>query len=520
MFMVNNTDIIICVHNGLSLVKECLEAAAANSGNCRLIIVDDNSHKATKDYLISFSLRHQCTLIENLDTLGYEKSAQKGIAASFSQSIILLDSQTVVRAGWLKDLFAYADFDHTIFFGFERSCFKVKEEMFKEIDLFKGKINSAVMGLLDKSILFLLPTLGGSGGAHTVVQEIIALREYGLNVKAATFKSYSESFLFHHPKANDFLFTFGQENDEELQRISGGFGIVIATNYKSVRYLKKIVDNRPEVIPMYYIQDHEPWFFPQGDLRRVEAEQSYTLIPDIACFAYSGWLCKIVKELYGIEAAKIEPCLDRTIFNRYSEANINIRGPVRITAMVRPATSVRSPKETLRILKIIKRKYKDKVDIRTFGCSDEELDRLDESRGFRFINLGGLKRPQVAEVLKGSDIFIDASEYQAFGFTGLEAMASGSAAVLPKDCGTGEYAKDRKNSLLVDTRDINQVVSAVETLICDRGLLARIKEEGVKTARFYSLNKAIRSRIMLFNSILTKDKFIEENSGERIKQAC
>ena len=57
MFMVNNTDIIICVHNGLSLVKECLEAAAANSGNCRLIIVDDNSHKATKDYLISFSLR-------------------------------------------------------------------------------------------------------------------------------------------------------------------------------------------------------------------------------------------------------------------------------------------------------------------------------------------------------------------------------------------------------------------------------------------------------------------------------
>jgi glycosyltransferase involved in cell wall biosynthesis len=51
-----------------------------------------------------------------------------------------------------------------------------------------------------------------------------------------------------------------------------------------------------------------------------------------------------------------------------------------------------------------------------------------------------LSRSEVAALLRNSDIFLDLSDFQAFGRTAIEAMASGCIPVVPNKGGTDEFA--------------------------------------------------------------------------------
>ena len=72
-----------------------------------------------------------------------------------------------------------------------------------------------------------------------------------------------------------------------------------------------------------------------------------------------------------------------------------------------------------------RREFGDQVEIVTFGCTQEELERLTERPGLRDAP------PRPAEPRRGrraparADVFLDLSIYQAFGRTALEAMACG-----------------------------------------------------------------------------------------------
>ncbi len=372
-------------------------------------------------------------------------------------------------------------------------------EFSKIIDNIHDLMSSVDLKVLkDKSILFLMPSSGGSGGANCVVDEMLGLRRCGINAKVAVPEIYLNRFLAYYPQAGGCLCAYTEEGNELLDMASS-VDIAIAVNHSSVRDLKRMVDHAQKIIPMYYIQDHEVWFYPKHDLKRTtEAAKSYTLVPAMVSFAKTNWLCDLIHAWYGIYVRKITPGLDKNIFNPYPHRSLKAKGPVRISAMVRPQSLIRAPRETMEILKVIKNTYKNRVDIRVFGCTDEELDMMDESRGFHFVNEGELTRPEIGQLLSGCDIFIDASLYQAFGCTGLEAMAVGCAPILPANCGTSEYALDRQNCLLVNTENERDVISAIALLIEDKDLLLHIKDNGIKTGRSYSLRKAVWSQILLF----------------------
>ena len=120
--------------------------------------------------------------------------------------------------------------------------------------------------------------------------------------------------------------------------------------------------------------------------------------------------------------------------------------------MVRPKTPRRAPARTIRIMDILAEQYGEGVSIQIFGASNEEIAvaGLDLSRSV--INRGILRRTDVPSLLRNADLFLDLSDFQAFGRTGLEAMASGSVPVLPIMGGSDEYAIHGYNSYVVDTR--------------------------------------------------------------------
>ena len=208
---------------------------------------------------------------------------------------------------------------------------------------------------------------------------------------------------------------------------------------------------------------------------------------------------------------RVAPSLDREVF--FCRERLD-RPIVRITAMVRVSTPRRAPHRTVRVLKRIKETYAKRVEIQVFGSSDAELHEAGiELAASRVINLGKLTRLQVAELLRNSDIFVDLSDYQAFGRTGLEAMACGAVPILPIKGGAGEYAASDRNSLLVDTLDEEACEASIQSLVDNDALLATLQRQGLLTASNYSIENTAYSELILFLSLLSHRGF----NGSAIK---
>src|SRR5262249_36598450 len=155
------------------------------------------------------------------------------------------------------------------------------------------------------------------------------------------------------------------------------------------------------------------------------ALKSYRMIPDAVLFAKTQWLCDTVKRKHRVKVHKVCPSLDAEVYFPQAEARPPAAA-VRIISMVGPSTPYRGHARTLRVLQSIQQEFGAKVQIELFGCADDEL-KSSFNGSLVFQNHGVLTRERIAHQFRTSDIFVDFSDWQAFGRTGLEAMACGCA---------------------------------------------------------------------------------------------
>ena len=282
---------------------------------------------------------------------------------------------------------------------------------------------------------------------------------------------------------------------------------MVATEYPSVDLLARLAAERPEVVCAYYVQDYEPLFAAPESSRADRALLSYRSLPDLLLFAKTHWLRNLVGAVHGVSVAKVAPSLDRELF--HAGGRSERAGELRIAAMLRPRTPRRRPAATLRALTLIARELGDSVRIATFGCDDAafaELAQAHEGAVAGLTHLGLLSRMQVSALLRRSDIFIDASAYQAFGRTGLEAMACGAVPLLPQLGGVHEYAVQDENAVILDQDSPEQISAAVCALAGSPAQLARMSDAGVRDARRFSIQRAARSQLSLFAQALAHER--------------
>jgi glycosyltransferase involved in cell wall biosynthesis len=349
------------------------------------------------------------------------------------------------------------------------------------------------------SLLFLLPVSGGSGGAHSIVQESLALYRCGFQVKIAVNQCNYNKFLINYsdiPEINQIL--VGYQTLSELKNIASSFIVVCATVYNSVNILEKIIQNDNSILPAYYIQDYEILFSHKDSPKWLEAWSSYSRIPHAILFAKTHWLCEVISKNHNVIVHKVEPSIDHDVY--FPDLNIQ-NDLIEISAMLRFSTPRRAANRTLSIIHELEIIFKDKISFTLFGSNPSEI----ETSGFPIPNnviiLNRLTRPEVAQVLRKSDIFLDLSDYQAFGRTGLEAMACACIPVLPKRGGTNEYAISEVNSLIVETTSKEECINKISELIYkDRRKLYEMKINAIVTSSSYTKKKAALS---ILNLLLT-----------------
>ena len=99
-------DVVVAVHGGMAHTIACLDSVLASlSRPSRLIVIDDASPETELlASLDTLARRRRITLIRNTRNLGFAASANIGVRAAAGRDVVLLNSDTLVGAGWLEEL--------------------------------------------------------------------------------------------------------------------------------------------------------------------------------------------------------------------------------------------------------------------------------------------------------------------------------------------------------------------------------------------------------------------------------
>ncbi|MBM3668074.1 MAG: glycosyltransferase, partial [Actinobacteria bacterium] len=350
------------------------------------------------------------------------------------------------------------------------------------------------------AVAFVLPGMsaGGGGGTHSVYQEARALQAMGVEARVLLAAKDMERAAVAYDDAEAVFAGYSGEN--ELAERTRFADVIVATHHRTAQAVAAIRRQRDDFLPAYYVQDYEPFFAPEGSDGSDEALLSYGTIPGQLVFAKTDWLASVLAIRHGIQVAKVEPSVDTGVYHRRGRSDRGSGEPLRVAAMIRPRTPRRQPLATLRLLERAREELAGEVEAVSFGCAEDELSALAGGPPRGIEHRGLLRREQVAELLRESDVFVDLSIYQAFGRTGLEAMACGCTAILPAVGGAGEYAEDGVNALLAETGDPEGCFAALRSLAEDRDRVARMQAEAGATASRYSSLRAALSEYVLFEA--------------------
>lgn len=108
----------------------------------------------------------------------------------------------------------------------------------------------------------------------------------------------------------------------------------------------------------------------------------------------------------------------------------------------------------------------------------------------------------VADHLAAFDIFVFPSIQEAVGSTLLDAMHAGLPIVASRTGGIPEVIADGRNGILVEPRDVEGFAEAIEQLIDDDALRARIEAANVADAAKYTANAMAEAYVDIYRGIV------------------
>ena len=308
-------------------------------------------------------------------------------------------------------------------------------------------------------VAVLLPVADEGGGGHVVLQEFDSLAKLGVDCRIVNLEvnraAFERSFPRHPARSMVWLGNEQEVRDYVWRRELPFDAVVMTASYGVPWIMPKPDDSRAKAI--YYIQDFEPWFYPEGSVERDQASQSYLAHPELTLVTKTRWTRDlIVGACRGAVVQLIGPSVDTGRFApRPLRQPMASAAELHVAAMIRPSTPRRAPARTLEVLGALQRADA-RLQIHTFGCEEYELASIPAARRLsaaRHVHHGRLHHDAVSELLARMHLFIDLSDFQAMGLTALEAMACGVAVFAPMVGGAVDFIKDGDNAFLLDSLD-------------------------------------------------------------------
>ena len=337
-------------------------------------------------------------------------------------------------------------------------------------------------------VTYLLPRLVIAGGVLSVIQLVNQLILLGVEARIVA--------LFEDPAIYDWTPLYTRplifRNERELLRNFPDSDLVVATLWNTASWAAELVRCERARTAAYFLQDYEPWFFPEKETTaRERVRATYPLIPHR--IVKSDWLHNMLAA-DGYESYKIR--LGMNLARFYPRDTVRDQ-PV-VLAMARPGTPYRGFEPTIAALTQV-RATRPEVKIILFG--DSALGR--QSIPFEYRDEGVIAdQDHLARVYSEADVFLDGSDFQGFGRCGLEAMACGTATVLTHVGGVNEYARNGINTLLVPPKRPDLFSGAIFRLLEDPELRGHLRKAGLETAQQFCHRREARETLEYYKSLL------------------
>lgn len=171
--------------------------------------------------------------------------------------------------------------------------------------------------------------------------------------------------------------------------------------------------------------------------------------------AISNTVKQILQHKYKLK--KVELCFNAIDFNRISLKKIYCEKIFKIICVARVEFSLKGQDVIIKAMKLLKEEYNGQmnVDFVGDGSDMEKLKKMvvDNHLENEINIIGNKSNDKVLKSLKEYDLFIQASRFEGFGLTAIEAMATGLPVVLSNVGGHIEVSSNGKNGLLFESNN-------------------------------------------------------------------
>jgi len=207
--------------------------------------------------------------------------------------------------------------------------------------------------------------------------------------------------------------------------------VVIATGWSTAWIVKNLTGFKAQ---MYFVQDHEPEFYPTGSISNL-AKQTYGF--GLGCICASPWLEELMSKRYGRWAQGFYLAYDPAQYFVSKDAVANVGGPIKIAVYGRIHTDRRCVQLALAGLEILAQ-TRDDFEVHFFGQDGMPFSEVP----FTALNHGILNYEQLAELYNECDIGICFSgtnyslipqEMMACGLPLIELNTESTRAIFPEN---------------------------------------------------------------------------------------
>jgi GT2 family glycosyltransferase len=317
----------------------------------------------------------------------------------------------------------------------------------------------------------------GIGGGHRLVFEYLnRLADRGHEVSLHTLEAPPEWFDLRVP-----VHTY-PGYDELAQGLAPLQAIKVASWWKTAEHVWRasVVNG----VPVYYVQDLETSYYPDGESRRHEVLASYR--EEFRYLTISGWIRDQLRAL-SREAELLTPAIDHGTFRPL--------GRRRRAAMVLAIARGNPLKRLHLTIGAWRALSEPRPELCLFGVEPELAPP-----GTRFVDAPSDE--QVNELLNECTVFVQTSSHEGFALPPLEAMATGAAVVCTDAHGNRDFCEDEVNCLM-PAGNASAVREAIERLLADPGLRGRLGAAGIETARGYDFDSRVRQLERFYEEVAT-----------------
>lgn len=133
-------------------------------------------------------------------------------------------------------------------------------------------------------------------------------------------------------------------------------------------------------------------------------------------------------------------------------------------------------------------------------AAQHEVDRLGLGSQVRFLG----KVDRVADILRGSDLFLLPSEQESFGLAALEAMASGVPVVASRTGGVPEVITDGETGFLAPVGAVDEMTARAVEILRDPVVQRRMAQRAAERALDFSAERIVPIYERLYQGLLSE----------------